>query len=226
MEVKEHTMCNTYKEHHSHCHCTKSNLCESPVIRKSKTVCNDGCCKTETTSILNSSEIVQYANSLNNAHCGTYRPVAVDVIPTLHHKGLVNTPIQGNGCGCNIPQSTICRPRGVTNNIIGSVCETIKEIPAAGVYIVNYEFVDLMVDRLLQCLNVNNLSPETIVKIDYYLKMYYENIDNLDELDSIAYDTAIDLDKELMLDTEDADRLRAILIAFDARIKGEVRNEQ
>ena len=285
---------------HAKCHCQDTHLCESPVITKRVSNCDDGCCTSKTVSIQNSDEVRQYVNALRDEHLGhsefnanrtlndiSKKPVTANCCPTSPPRGC-KTPdfstsskscgsnsytvnerridnayygIQSNscntGCGCGVPdcgcgpalhyedlncstsnQGSCCDSgnvayiKGLANRVRGSlnhrchtygdIRETIKEIPAANVYLVNHEFVDLLIDEILGCLPVYNISREVVKRVKNYVRLYYVYYKDLELIGSLVISDLISVDENLITSEVEAERTKAVLYALKDRLEGRI----
>jgi hypothetical protein len=144
----------------------------------------------------------------------------------LHYEDLRDKKCNFLGFGREYVYSLALRCRGdfKRTQVVGIVQETIKEIPAANVYIVNYEFVDLLIDRIIGNLNSCNVSDCTIQKLDYYLEYFYTFGENLDEIGALLDNKLYRLDQNLLLDETESGRIKAVLTALNKRLNGEIEN--
>ncbi len=286
---------------HAKCHCTDTHLCESPVLTKRVSNCNDGCCTSSTVAIQNSDEVRQYISALRSEHMGhsefninrtlsdiSKKSITSNCCPTSprekctipdfsttssscgttsytvnerrrdnSYNGLrSNSCDTGCGCevddcGCNTPSmyyedyncntadnSSCCdsgpsgyikglanRVRGRLNHhcyTYGDVQETVKEIPAAGVFLVNHEFIDLLIDEILDCLPVRNLSRSVVSKVKMYVDQYYVYYKDIEQVGSLVLNDLVALDKNLITDEVTAGRTKAVLYALADRLEGRV----
>lgn len=105
---------------------------------------------------------------------------------------------------------------------LGEVKETIREIPSADVFLVNYVFVDLVLDNILGCLSRHNLDDVTHRKVQEYTKLYYEHRGNIEAADSLPIATFVSFDDDLVIDPIALARIKAVLYAIDARVYGRI----
>jgi len=249
---------------HAKCHCTDTHWCESPVIEKRVSNCNDGCCTSSTTVIQNSDEVIQYVEGLKAEHMGysehdTCRTIA-DISkgsstcctpsPAAQGCGCSNGCDTDCGCGpalyydelnCSTANAVNCcsgvdqdvmyvqmlanRVRGSLNHrchTYGDIRETIREIPSADVYLVNHEFVDLLIDEIQGCLPSCNLSREVVKRVKHYVSLYYTYYKDLEMVGSLVITSTISLDENLITSDIEAGRTKAVLYALKDRLEGRI----
>ena len=247
---------------HAKCHCGDTHWCESPVIEKHISNCNDGCCVTTTTSIRNSDEVVQYVDGLRDEHCGCSEHDlcrTIDDISKVSNTCCTPSPPckcgKGcdKGCGCNNPalyyeelncstanavsccsdaNSNVAYIRGLANRVRGSmqhschtygdIRETVKEIPAANVFLVNHEFIDLLIDEIRDCLPHRNISDAVVCKVKDYVDLYYIYYKDIELVGSLVLNNIVSIDKNLITDPVVVARTKAILYTLDQRLKGKI----
>lgn len=105
---------------------------------------------------------------------------------------------------------------------LGEVKETIRELPSANVFLVNYVFVDLVLDNILGCLLRHNLDETTLIKVVEYTNLYYTHRDNIEAADSIPIESFVSFDDNLIMDEVTLKRIKAVLYAIDARVYGRI----
>ena len=276
---------------HAKCHCGDTHLCESPVIKKGVSNCDDGCCTSKTTAIRNSDEVRQYVDALKSEHLGhsefdacrtladiSKKPVTDSCCPTSPDRGCKvpdfsttdsncgtssytvrerstdnrNCGLLRNSCddgctpgmyyedyNCNTANTGRCctdnnydyiqglanRVRGSFNHrchTYGDIRETIKEIPAANVYLVNHEFIDLMIDEILGCLPINNLGCTVVDRVKRYVKLYYIYYKDIELVGSLVINDIMPINEDLIMNEIDADRIKAVLYALSDRLEGRI----
>jgi len=256
---------------HAKCHCSDTHWCESPVITKRVSNCDDGCCTSSTTSIQNSDQVMQYVNGLRDEHLGhsehdlnktirdISKPSNTCCTPHPPSCGCNSCCTTGSSCGCQTDScdcgcgpalhyeelncsttvGTCCssdnnigyiqglanRVRGSMNHrchTYGNICETIKEIPAANVFLVNHEFVDLLIDEILDCLPECNLSRQVVTKVKAYVKLYYVHYKDIETVGSLLLNNVIPIEQSLIADELEAERIKAVLYALQDRLEGRV----
>jgi len=249
---------------HAKCHCGDTHWCESPVITKRVSNCNDGCCESKTTSIQNTDQVRQYVDGLRSEHCGHSEH---DLCRTIHDiskpSNTCCTPTPPPSCGCSTGCDTDCgcdKPalyyeelncstanavnccstssndvlfiKGLANRVRGSmnhschtygnIRETIKEIPAADVFLVNHEFIDLLISEIVGCLPSYNMSRAVVNKVREYVKLYYVYYKDIELVGSLVINDLIALDKNLITDPVVVGRTKAILYALSDRLEGRI----
>jgi len=263
---------------HAKCHCTETHLCESPVIEKQVTSCDDGCTKSTTTTIKNCDDVLQYMGDLKDAHCGhsehdicktmediskpntnccTPHPPTCDPCGTPHHHH--DHHGHHNHCGshhdhhcdshempsyhyedqiCGTKHNSCCsvtdvqhiyhqahRIRGHLNHgchTYGNIKETIKEIPASNVFLVNHEFIDLIVDNIINCLPKHNMSQAVVARVEKYTSYYYVYYKDIEQVGSLVVTDLVSINNNLIADPVVAARTKAILYAVASRLEGKI----
>ena len=276
---------------HAKCHCQDTHLCESPVITKRVSNCDDGCCTSKTVSIQNSDEVRQYVDNLRDEHLGhsefnaartlndiSQKPVTDSCCPTSPPRGCktpdfsttntkcgsssytvrerardnscygLRSNVCDTGCGpdmyyedynCSTSNQGSCcdsgdkgyiiglanRVRGNLNHrchTYGDIRETIKEIPSANVFLVNHEFVDLLIDEILGCLPAYNMSRTVVKRVKNYVRLYYAYYRDLESVGSLVISDLISVDENLITSEIDAERTKAVLYALKDRLEGRI----
>jgi hypothetical protein len=156
--------------------------------------------------------------------------------PALHYEDL-NCSTSNNVTCCsstNQDRAYIARLanrlRGRLNHrchTYGNIKPTIKEIPAANVFLVNHVFIDLLIDHILGCLPTRNMSKEVVDKVCYYTEQYYIYYKDIELVGSLVIGDTVKLDKNLIADPTVVGRTKAVLYALSDRLKGRINaNEQ
>ena len=247
---------------HAKCHCDDTHWCESPVIEKGISNCDDGCCSSKTTYIQNSDEVRQYVDGLRDEHCGHSEHDlcrTIDDISKPNNNCCTPVPAQScntgcdTNCGCGKPNlyyeelncstanavnccsessSDVMFIKGLANRVRGSmnhnchtygnIRETIKEIPAADVFLVNHEFIDLLISEIVGCLPSYNMSRVVVDRVKEYVKLYYVYYKDIELVGSLVINDLIALDKNLITDPVIVGRTKAILYALSNRLEGRI----
>ena len=242
---------------HAKCHCGDTHWCESPVINKGVSNCDDGCCKTSTVSIRNYEVVDQYITGLAAEHMGYSEHNISNTLADISKPvGNCCTPVpQEESCGCNTTPScgvpnmhyedincgtsgtTCCndgrsyayglanRVRGSLNHrchTYGDIREFVKEIPEANVFLVNHEFIDLLIDEILGVLPTCNISQSVVRRVRKYVELYYVYYKDLDLVGSLVVNDIIPITENLIADETEANRIKAILTALADRLEGRV----
>jgi len=106
----------------------------------------------------------------------------------------------------------------------GEIRETIKEIPIANIYLVNHEFIDLMLDDILGCLNTQNISRTTVDRVRKYVDYYYVYYKDIELVGSLVVTGIISITDNLVTDETEANRIKAVLYALKDRLDGRICN--
>jgi hypothetical protein len=117
------------------------------------------------------------------------------------------------------------RLRGSLNHrchTYGNIHETIREIPSAGVFLVNHEFVDLLIDEIQGCLPSYNMSSEVVSRVKEYVRLYYVYYKNLELVGSLVISDLISIDENIMTSDIEAGRTKAVLYALKDRLEGRI----
>jgi hypothetical protein len=104
----------------------------------------------------------------------------------------------------------------------GNILETVKEIPSAGVFLVNHEFVDLLIDEILGCLPAYNMSREVVNKVKSYVRLYYVYYKDLELVGELVISDLVSLDENLITSDIEAGRTKAVLYALKDRLEGRI----
>ena len=239
---------------HSKCHSQETHWCESPVIKKRVSSCDDGCCTITSTTIDNMHELKQYVNGVYNEHQGY--PTLGYIAPIGHNLGRTLADLSGNSsCGSYVEPTCTTGPALHFNEIncgtreydrccspyygmvraqainlrgrggcspytYGDVPVMIKEVPAIGLFIVNYEFIDLCVDEIRGCLPTQNVCHTTCVKVREYVDYYYKYYNAIDNVGTISLDETVSMSENLLVDPVEVARVKAALRVLDNRLKG------
>ncbi len=243
---------------HAKCHCGDTHWCESPVITKRVSNCDDGCCQSKTTSIQNCDEVNQYIDGLRGEHCGHSEHDLCNTLADISKGSDTCCTPEASSCGCgtdscdydcgpalhyedlncNTSNTNCCSPverdyiYGLANRVRGSlnhrchtygnIRETIKEIPSADVFLVNHEFIDLLIDEILGCLPKYNMSREVVKTVEEYVKLYYVYYKDITLVGSLVMNDLIAIDENLITDEVTANRTKAILYALSDRLEGRI----
>lgn len=280
---------------HAKCHCGDTHWCESPVLKKRVSSCDDGCNSTKVTSLQNCDEVYQYIDGLRDEHLGnsehnmnrTLHDISkpdkncctprtqCGPVKTSCSTTTVRTRDQACGigyrcetdpfcndcnsnscgcddtCGCGVPDmhyedlncstannGSCCtsgnrghilglanRVRGRLNHrchTYGNIREFVKEIPAANVFLVNHEFIDLLIDEIKGCLPSYNMSREVVSRVKHYVQLYYVYYNDLELVGSLIVNDLIPIGENLITTDEEANRTKAILYALSDRLEGRV----
>ena len=151
--------------------------------------------------------------------------------PALHYEELNCGTANAVNC-CSDTISSRDYIRGLANRIRGSlnhrchtygnILETVKEIPSAGVFLVNHEFVDLLIDEILGCLPAYNMSREVVNRVKSYVRLYYVYYKDLELVGSLVISDLVSLDENLITSDIEAGRTKAVLYALKDRLEGRI----
>jgi len=104
----------------------------------------------------------------------------------------------------------------------GNIRETIREIPSANVFLVNHEFVDLLIDEILGCLPAYNMSREVVSRVKELVRLYYVYYRDLEKIGSLVVNDLISIEDNLIMDDIVAGRTKAVLYALQDRLEGRI----
>ena len=179
--------------------------------------------------------------SKSSANCCTPKPPSGDCTsscdtgscscgPALHYEEL-NCSTSNSVC-CPPDNSHISYIKGLANRVrgrmnhrchtYGNIEETIREIPSANVFLVNHEFVDLLIDEIRGCLPAYNMSRAVVNKVKEYVKLYYVYYKDIELVGSLVINDLIAVNENLITDEVTAERIKAVLYALKDRLEGRI----
>ena len=151
--------------------------------------------------------------------------------PALHYEALNCGTSNNVNCCSGVSQDRAYiaglanRLRGRLNHrchTYGNIRETIREVPSAGVYLVNHEFVDLLIDEILGCLPSYNMSREVVNRVKKLVRLYYVYYKDLEMVGSLVVSDLISIDENLITSDIEAGRIKAVLYALKDRLEGRI----
>ena len=151
--------------------------------------------------------------------------------PALHYEELNCSTANVVNC-CTPLDNDKAYVRGLANRVRGSlnhrchtygdIRETIREIPSANVFLVNHEFVDLLIDEILGCLPSYNMSREVVDRVKRYVRLYYVYYRDLEQVGSLVISDLISIEDNLITSDIEAERTKAVLYALKDRLEGRI----